>query len=140
VPPQEADLPAAELEVLKTLWDGGPATVRQVMNRLHRRGRKVAYTTVLTFLTRLEQRGFVKSDKSGMAYVYQPKVTREKVSKSRLRSLLEELYDGAAAPLVLQLVKDEQLSREDIDELQQLINRLDGKSRQVRKKSRRPRS
>ena len=140
MPPQEADLPTAELEVLKTLWDGGPATVRQVMNRLHRRGRKVAYTTVLTFLTRLEQRGFVKSDKSGMAYVYQPKVTLEKVSKSRLRSLLEELYDGAAAPLVLQLVRDEQLSPEDIGQLQQLINKLDGKSRQAKKKSRRPRS
>ena len=134
MPPQEADLPTAELEVLKTLWDGGPATVRQVMNRLHRRGRKVAYTTVLTFLTRLEQRGFVKSDKSGMAYVYKPKVTREKVSKSRLRSLLEELYDGAAAPLVLQLVRDEQLSREEIDQLQHLIKKLDEKSGPARKK------
>ncbi|UCD76147.1 MAG: BlaI/MecI/CopY family transcriptional regulator [Phycisphaerales bacterium] len=134
MPPQEADLPTAELEVLKTLWDGGPATVRQVMNRLHRRGRKVAYTTVLTFLTRLEQRGFVKSDKSGLAYIYRPKVTREKVSKSRLRSLLEELYDGAAAPLVLQLVRDEKLDPEDIDELQRLINTLDLKPRRSKKK------
>lgn len=128
MPPQESDLSSAELEVLKTLWEGGPGTVREVMNRLHSRGRKVAYTTVLTFLTRLEQKRYVKSDKSGMAYVYRPKVTREKVSKFRLKSLLEELYDGAAAPLVLQLVKDEKLTAEDISQLHQLIESLDKKS------------
>ena len=51
------DLGDAELEVLKALWDRGPTTVREVMNILHEQGRQVAYTTVLTFLTRLEQKG-----------------------------------------------------------------------------------
>ena len=55
MPPLESDLGTAELEVLRTLWDEGPCTVREAMNRLHARGRTVAYTTVLTFLTRLEQ-------------------------------------------------------------------------------------
>jgi len=131
----ESDLGTAELEVLKTLWDEGPATVREVMNHLHERGRKVAYTTVLTFLTRLEQKGYVTSDKSGMAYVYRAKVTREKVSKSRLRSLLAELYDGAAAPLVLQLVRDERFTREELDQLQGLIEELDVKSRRGKSRS-----
>jgi BlaI family penicillinase repressor len=142
--PHEADLGTAELEVLKTLWDEGPATVRDVMNHLHQRGRKVAYTTVLTFLTRLEQKGYVRSDKSGLAYVYKPRVSRERVSKSRLRALLEELYDGAAAPLVLQLVRDEAFTREELEELQKLIHDLDVKagktpSRRSRSKSRRSR-
>ena len=70
MPAPETDLGAAELEVLRTLWDEGPTTVREVMNLLHRRGRKVAYTTVLTFLSRLEAKGCVKSDRSGVAYVY----------------------------------------------------------------------
>ncbi|MHC4711323.1 MAG: BlaI/MecI/CopY family transcriptional regulator, partial [Planctomycetota bacterium] len=73
--PRESDLGTAELEVLKALWDHGPATVRQVMNHLHQLSRQVAYTTVLTFLTRLEQKGYVKSDKSDVAYVYRPAVT-----------------------------------------------------------------
>lgn len=133
--PHESDVGTAELEVLKTLWDEGPATVREVMNHLHARGRKVAYTTVLTFLTRLEQKGFVRSDKSGLAYVYRPRVTREKVSRSRLKSLLEELYDGAAAPLVLQLVRDKHLTAGEIAELQELINELDVKSRRPKSKS-----
>lgn len=126
--PGNQDVGAAELEVLKTLWDHNPATVREVMNHLHERGRRVAYTTVLTFLSRLEQKGYVRSDKSGVAYVYRPKVSREKVSRSRLRTLLEELYDGAAAPLVLQLVRDERFTRAELDELQSLIEDLDAKA------------
>ena len=129
MPSPESDLGAAELEVLKTLWDHGPATVREVMNHLHARRRNVAYTTVLTFLTRLEQKGYVASDKSGLAYVYRPRVTREKVSKSRLRSLLKDLYDGAAAPLVLQLVREERLTSDEIEQLQKLIDELDAKRR-----------
>lgn len=125
MPPRDGDLGAAELEVLKALWDHGPATVRQVLNRLHEQGRKLAYTTVLTVLSRLEQKGFVASDKSGHAYVYRPAVTRDRVTKTRLRSLIEQLYDGAAAPLVLQLVREQKLSTAEIAELQKLIDQLD---------------
>ena len=132
--PREAELGMAELEVLKTLWDHAPATVRQVLNHLHAQGRKLAYTTVLTYLTRLEQKGYVRSDKSGLAYVYRPKVSRAKVTKSRLRSLIEELYDGAAGPLVLQLMREheQKLSTAEITELQKLINQMDAKAKHSR--------
>lgn len=123
--PRETDLGTAELEVLKALWDHGPATVREVLNHLHRHGKRPAYTTVLTHLTRLEQKGFVKSDKSGMAYVYRPAVTRARITKSRLRSLIEQLYDGDAAPLVLQLMREQKFTADELAELQSLIERLD---------------
>lgn len=122
---RELELAPAELDVLRALWDLGPATVRQVMQHLHDRGRRVAYTTVLTFLSRLEQKGYVRSDKSELAYVYRAKLSRERVSRSRLRSLIEQLYDGAAGPLVLQLVQSERLTPEEIETLQKLIERLD---------------
>ena len=125
--PPEADLGEAELEVLKVLWEEGPQTVRQVLTLLHERGRTVAYTTVLTFLTRLEQKGFVRSDKSEMAYLYKPTVSRDGVAKSRLTSFLEQLYDGAAGPLVLQLIREERFTSEEIAELQDLIDGLDAK-------------
>jgi predicted transcriptional regulator len=125
--PRDGDLGTAELEVLKTLWDEGPCTVREVLNHLHHRGRKVAYTTVLTFLSRLEQKRFVKSDKSDQAYVYRPLVSRQKVTASRLRSVIEQLYDGAAAPMVLQLMREENFSRDEIAALQNLIDQLDSK-------------
>ncbi|HPF40060.1 MAG TPA: BlaI/MecI/CopY family transcriptional regulator [Phycisphaerae bacterium] len=122
------ELSAAELEVLRVLWDVGPSTVRQVLQALHGRGRDWAYTTVLTFLTRMEQKGVVSSNKSGMAYVYRPALTRNRVRRERLRVLVDELYDGAAGPLVLQLIKSQRLNREDIEALQKLINELDDAS------------
>ena len=125
--PRESDLGTAELEVLKALWDHGPATVRQVLNHLHDQGRQVAYTTVLTFLSRLEQKRFVKSDKSDQAYVYRPVVSRQTVTAVRLRSVIEQLYDGAAAPMVLQLMREENFSADEIAELQNLIDQLDAK-------------
>jgi len=123
--PRESDLGTAELEVLKALWERRRATVRQVLNQLHEQGRRLAYTTVLTVLTRLEQKGFVKSDKSGMAYVYRPTVSRAKITKSRLGSLIEQLYDGAAGPLVLQLMREKKFSADEIAELQKLIDQVD---------------
>ncbi len=125
--PRDGDLGTAELEVLKTLWDEGPCTVRQVLNHLHDQGRQVAYTTVLTFLSRLEQKRFVKSDKSDQAYVYRPLVSRQKVTTSRLRAVIEQLYDGAAAPMVLQLMREENFSGDEIAALQNLIDQLDSK-------------
>ncbi len=123
------ELGSAELEVLNVLWDRPGSTVRQVMALLHENGRRVAYTTVLTFLTRLEQKGVVESDKSGLAYVYRATVSRDRIRRNRLRTLVEELYDGAAGPLVLQLIKTQKFSREEIEALQALIRDLDGKGK-----------
>ncbi|MBU0638444.1 MAG: BlaI/MecI/CopY family transcriptional regulator [Planctomycetes bacterium] len=125
---REYELGAVELEVLKALWVDGPATVREVMNYLHQRGRRQAYTTVQTVLTRLEQKGFVRSDKSGLAYVYRSRISRERISRSRLEKLLSQLYDGAAGPLVMHLVESERLTVDEINKLQELIDRLDSPS------------
>ena len=125
--PREADIGEAELEVLQTLWEHGPATVREVMNKLHEHGRQLAYTTVLTFLTRLEQKGCVTSDKSDLAYVYRPKVTRDKVSRTRLDAVLDSFYDGSPGPLVLQLIREGKFTSDEIAELQDVIDALDAK-------------
>jgi len=123
---QQYDLGSSELEVLKVLWDEAPCTVREVLNHLHRRGRRVAYTTVQTLLTRLEQKQFVRSDKSELAHVFRARVSRDRVTKSRLKTLVDQLYDGAAGPLVLQLVRSERLKPEELEQLQALIEGLDG--------------
>lgn len=123
---RQYDLGSSELEVLKVLWDEAPCTVREVLNHLHRRGRHVAYTTAQTLLTRLEQKQYVRSDKSGLAHVFRARVSRNRVTKSRLKTLVDQLYDGAAGPLVLQLVRNERLKPEEIEQLQELIEGLDG--------------
>jgi BlaI family transcriptional regulator, penicillinase repressor len=123
-----SDLGSAELDVLKALWETGPAPVREVLALLHGRGRKVAYTTVQTLLTRLEQKRYVVSDKSDVAHVFRARVSRDRVSRSRLKTLVSQLYDGATGPLVLQLVKTGGLTTDEISELQQLIEKLDTES------------
>ena len=123
---QQYDLGSSELEVLKVLWDEAPCTVREVLNHMHQRGRRVAYTTVQTLLTRLEQKQFVRSDKSDLAHVFRARVSRDRVTKSRLKTLVDQLYDGAAGPLVLQLVRNERLKPEELEQLQELIEGLDG--------------
>lgn len=119
------DLGTAEFDVLKALWEVGPATVREVLTHLHERGRRLAYTTVQTLLTRLEQKRYVTSDKSDLAHVFRAKVTRDRVTRTRLKNLMSQLYDGAAGPLVLQLVKTERLTPDELDQLHKLIDRLD---------------
>ncbi len=121
----EYKLGSTEQEVLQALWDVGQGNVRQVLNEMHARGRNLAYTTVQTLLTRLEQKGFVASDKSSMAYIYRAAVDRQEVMRSRVRSVVEQFFDGAAAPLVLQLIQTEKFSADEITELQKLIDKLD---------------
>ncbi len=125
---RQLDLGEAELSVLRALWDRGPSTVREVLAHLHERGRLVAYTTVQTLLTRLETKRFAVSDKSGLAFVYRAKVSRDRITKSRVGTLLTQLFDGEAAPLVLQLIKSEKFTPKEIQELQSLIEDLDTKS------------
>ena len=122
---RQHDLGSAELEVLKALWEVGPATVREVLTYLHVRGRRVAYTTVQTLLTRLEQKRFVVSDKSDLAHVFRARVSRDRVTRSRLKTLLTQMYDGAAGPLVLQLVRTERLTQDELEALQKLIEGLE---------------
>lgn len=126
---RQYDLGDAELGVLKVLWDHGPATVREVLTHLHDQGRHVAYTTAQTLLTRLEHKQFVRSNKSDFAYVYRARVTRDRVTRSRLDTLVKQLYDGAVGPLVLQLIRSERFTAEEVDELQQLIEDLDGEDK-----------
>ena len=115
-----------ELDVLKVLWEHGPATVRQVNAVLRRRGRRYAYTTVLTLLQRLEAKGHVTSDKGGVAHVFPAAVSRDGLLRRRLDELANELCDGTATPLVQALVEGHRLTPDDVEHLRRLLDQLDG--------------
>ena len=121
----QLELGDAELEVLSILWDRGQATVREVLGVLNGRGKSLAYTTVLTFLTRLEQKGYATSNKNGLAYVYMAKVSRSKVARARLRSVMQQLFDGAPGAMVLQLMETERFTPEELAQFRHLIDELD---------------
>ena len=137
--PQISD---AELDVLKALWAGGPGTVRDVEARLRRRRRKWAYTTLLTLLSRLRDKGFVSSDRAtdktdksddagggrgGPALVFRPIVTREQVLRDGLADLADRVCDGTASPLVHALVTGTKLTSNEIADLRKLLDDLEQK-------------
>ena len=117
-----------EMDVLKVLWEHGPATVRQVNAVLRKRGRRYAYTTVLTLLQRLEAKGHVTSDKAGVAHVFAAAVSREGLLRRRLGELADELCDGTATPLVQALVEGHRFTPEEIDRLRRLLDDLQGQA------------
>jgi len=115
------DLTPAELRVMKALWDVGTGSVAEVRAELARRGQELAYTTVMTLLGRLATKRAVVVDKAREQFVYRPAHRRESVLRDRLREFVREVFDGQASSLVLNLVEDESLSREDLRAIERTI-------------------
>jgi len=114
-----------ELEILKVIWEHGPGTVREINARLRQTGRRWAYTTVLTLLQRLQAKGYVASDKTGLAYVFRAVVSRDRLLRQRLKDLANQLCEGTPAPLVLALVQDQRFSEEEIEQFRKLLDQLE---------------
>jgi predicted transcriptional regulator len=115
------DLTAAELRVMKALWEVGTGTVAEVRAVLGKRGQELAYTTVMTLLGRLAAKRAVMVDKSREPFVYRPVHRRESVLRDRLREFVREVFDGQADSLVLNLVEDESLSRAELRAIERRI-------------------
>ena len=122
--PAEPDIGAGELEILKVLWDLGPSTVREVLDELRARRRRLAYNTVQTVLRRLTEKDFVQKDDRSHSHVFRARVTREKIGRRRIRDLLHGVYDGAAGSMVMQLVRNGRLEPGEIDLLQRMLDDL----------------
>jgi len=123
-----SDIPAAELEILGSLWRLGSGTVREILEELKTEGRSLAYTTVLTLVGRLESRGYVQSRRGGGAHVYKPRISRKKVLGGRVGTLARKLGEGEVAPLILQLVETHKLSGEEIRQLRKYLDKLEAES------------
>jgi predicted transcriptional regulator len=116
-----------ELDVMAVLWALGSGTVAEVRGALPD---PLAYTTVLTVLRTLEEKGFVGHEEEGKAHRYLPLVARERAGRSALSRLVEKLFDGSPELLLTQLVSDRKLSPQDIKRLRRILDqRLKGGAR-----------
>ncbi len=115
------DLTAAELRVMKALWQVEHGTVAEVRAELGRRGQDLAYTTVMTLLGRLATKGAVVVDKDREPFIYRAAHRRENVLRDRLRDFVRDVFDGQADSLVLNLVEDESLSRAELRAIERKI-------------------
>ncbi|MGA2984554.1 MAG: BlaI/MecI/CopY family transcriptional regulator [Terriglobia bacterium] len=109
-----------ELEIMKVVWELPTATVRDVYEALLRR-RKIAYTTVMTMMNILEEKGYLKKRAGDKAHVYRPAQAKAKVIRAMVQEFIERVFNGAAQPLLVQLVKDRHLSEKDLAEISRLI-------------------
>jgi len=107
-----------ELDVMSVLWDAGSATVAEVRERL---SDDLAYTTVLTVLRTLEQKGYVGHTGEGRAHRYRPLVKRAAAGRSALRRLVDKVFDGSPELLLTQLVSDKNLGDEELRRLRKLL-------------------
>jgi BlaI family transcriptional regulator, penicillinase repressor len=113
----------AELEVLQLLWEEGPATVRDVMEALNRRRRR-AYTSVMSLLGVMTDKGLLKRRLKGRAYLYEARVAREKTVGEMLRDLLGRAFDGSAASLVARLLDESSPSPQELAEIRDTIEQF----------------
>jgi predicted transcriptional regulator len=115
-----------ELEVLQIVWELEEATVNEVRNRILEK-RQVAYTTIMTVMKNLSDKGALKYRKEGSAYVYSAtqKQDPEKVKSKLLNLTLDKVFNGSAADLVQTLVQNERLSKEELAEIKKMIDDME---------------
>ncbi len=107
---------------MKIVWDRGDVTVRDVYEALLEK-RKVAYTTVMTMMNILEQKGHLGKKQEDRAYVYNSTRPRHQVIRGMVREFVNRVFNGSAEPLLLHLVEDSKLSARDIEEIRTMIRK-----------------
>lgn len=119
---RSSSLTEAELRLMDVLWDKGSATVAEVAEALPRE-LGLAYNTVLTTMRILEDKGYLTHEKSAetRAFVYSPVVGREEASRTAVRHLVSKFFRNSPELLVLNVLKDEELSRGELKRIRQLI-------------------
>lgn len=117
---QTPPLTEVELEIMSYVWDIGECTVHDVLEQLPS-SRPLAYNSVSTMIRTLEKKGYVSSRKSGRVHIYSAAVSRPKYAKNKLRSIVSRLFKGSPSELVRTLVSSEDLSDQELNEIDALI-------------------
>ena len=128
-----------ELEALKVLWQRGEATVRELADAMNasdkrQRGDELAYTTVLSLLQVMEQKGLVDHRREGKAYVYFPRVERQSTFRRLAGSFLEKVFDGAVDEYLVHALEAKRLSPNELDQLEAMLAAARQRSAKPRRK------
>jgi len=121
--PKAATLTAHELELMKIIWrHDGAVTVRDVYEALRAR-RPVAYTTVMTSLKTLEQKGHLKATQQDRANVYRPAKPKQQVIREMVREFVDRVFNGAGQPLVVHMLEDDRISESELREITKMLGK-----------------
>jgi BlaI family penicillinase repressor len=118
--PRHATLTPQELEIMKLVWERKSATVRDVYEALLEK-RKIAYTTVMTMMKILETKGYLKKTRQDRAFLYRPTRPKNQVIGGMLGEFIDRVFNGAAEPLVVHLVKEKRLKEKDLQKIVRMV-------------------
>lgn len=118
----------SELEILQVLWQYGPSTVRFVNDKLNEQKREVNYMSTQKLMLIMLDKGFLTKDASQMTHVYQAAVEEGKTKGYILDRVVDNLFNGSASSLMMQLLGNKKMSPEEMEEFKELIKKIDEKS------------
>src|SRR5438045_9274746 len=119
----------AELAILSVLWERGPSSVRDVHDSLSSE-QTTGYTTVLKLLQIMTEKGLVVRDESQRAHIYEARYSEQRTQRQLLTDLMERAFGGSPAKLVMQaLASSKRTSAEELDEIREMLNRLEGEKK-----------
>jgi BlaI family penicillinase repressor len=117
----QTQLGRMQFQIMQILWDRGRASAREITDALSAT-EPVAHSTVQTLLRQLEAKGAIGHEATGRTFLFFPKLKEEKVKRTAARDLLDRVFGGNVGSLVAHLIKNERLSRTELDELKRLID------------------
>lgn len=123
VRPTAPHLTEHELRIMQILWSASPLSVADILERLERQP-KPAYTSLLTVVRTLEQKGHIGHEKESKAHLYYPILRKQVYQRRELQRLVHGLFEGDAFALAVNLVKSERLDETEVAELKELLEKL----------------
>lgn len=122
-PPSISD---AEWEIMRIIWDGHPVTASEVAAAV---GPRTGWSerTVKTLLGRLVRKGALRFKEDGKRYLYSPRISQRVMVREESRTFVDRVCGGQASPLLAQIVKDHDLTPDEIDALRRLLDEKEGR-------------
>lgn len=113
----------SEMEILQVLWDKGQSSVREVFETLDKKD--VGYTTILKLMQIMHDKGMVTRDTSSKTHLYVAKLVKEEIQEKMLDKMIDSVYNGSTARLVMQALGNERASKEELDEIKAFLKKLE---------------
>jgi BlaI family transcriptional regulator, penicillinase repressor len=119
----EIRLGRLELQIMNVVWERGKATVHDVKEALGK-GRKPAYSTILTMMRKIEAKGYLEHDVESRTFIYRPAISQKDVRRSVLGDILDRLFEGSPFLLMNSLVEQKDIGKEELAQIQQVIREV----------------
>lgn len=115
----------SEIEILQVLWQHGPSTVRFVNDTLNEQKRPVQYTSTLKLMQIMAEKGMLSTDKSSMKHIYTAAVEEKKTKGYLLDKFVDNLYDGSAGNLMMQLLGNKKTTPAELQQIREMLDKFD---------------